>query len=59
MSRRLQCRSWGRTANTVKTRPIDLKSELRLYAGKLIEYYMEMVGISPKKIISAIIIFLT
>lgn len=40
VSRCLQCRSWGRTANAVKVRPIELKSELRLHVGKLIEHYL-------------------
>ncbi|MEM1674208.1 MAG: GNAT family N-acetyltransferase [Candidatus Bathyarchaeia archaeon] len=41
VSRCLQCRSWERTANTVKTRSIDLKFELRLHASKLMEYYLK------------------
>ncbi|MEM2272807.1 MAG: GNAT family N-acetyltransferase [Candidatus Bathyarchaeia archaeon] len=41
VSRCLQCRSWDKTANTVKIRSVDLKSELRLHVGKLIEYYLE------------------
>lgn len=40
VSRCLQCRSWGRTANTVKIKSIDLKSELRLHVSKLIEHYL-------------------
>lgn len=40
VSRCLQCRLWGRTANTVKIRSIDLKFELRLNISALIEHYL-------------------
>ncbi|MEM1998097.1 MAG: GNAT family N-acetyltransferase [Candidatus Bathyarchaeia archaeon] len=40
VARCLQCRSWDRVANIVKTNPVDLKYEVRAHVGALMKYYL-------------------
>jgi len=40
ISRCLQCRSWAKTADTIKTRSSEFKSEMRTHIGKITEYYL-------------------
>ncbi|MEM2669766.1 MAG: GNAT family N-acetyltransferase, partial [Candidatus Bathyarchaeia archaeon] len=39
VARCLQCRSWDRVANIVKTSPVDLKYEVRAHVGALMKHY--------------------
>ena len=39
ISRCLQCRSWERTASTIKIHPADLKTDIRLNVGRLVAHY--------------------
>jgi len=40
ISRCLQCRSWAKTASTIKVRSSEFKSEMRTYIGRIMEYYL-------------------
>lgn len=40
VARCLQCRSWDRVANIVKTSPVDLKYEVRAHVGALMKHYL-------------------
>ena len=42
ISRCLQCRSWDKSAEMAKMRSADLKLDLRVHVGKLLDHYMNL-----------------